>query len=406
MSRDYAAHFGGIRYPFQADKLSLFMAIGADLIHAEIDRDDMELRHLHQVTLAAPIQYVWPHPDRNILYVATSNRSISPDDDCHTLATVSVDNKTGKFDVLAEVMLPTRPIHLTVDTHARNVLVVYNAPSLITCHPIDSAGMAGRALDTDASPSPWSGIFPHQVLMLPDTQVAVVVARGNHPRGNRPEEPGSLELISVGDEGLKHVETVAPNGGFGFGPRHLAFHPNGRWAAVALERQNMLHIFRVEGDRIAAEPIAQVSTVSDDLADEGISQLAGTLRFHPSGDYLYVVNRNDNAVYKETEAPSSYSGNNIAVFGFDPESGHATCIQHIPTESVHVRTISLDVSGNVLVAASILPGKVMRDGVEENLPARLSCFRVDGDGRLTLVRVHDQGNEDLSLFWSHLNGCG
>lgn len=81
--------------------------------------------------------------------------------------------------------------------------------------------------------------------------------------------------------------------------------------------------------------------MTDDLADAGINQLAGTLRFHPSGAYLYVVNRNDNAVYKETDAPSCFSGNNVAVFKFDAESGHASCIQQIPTESV--RTISLDV---------------------------------------------------------------
>jgi len=403
MNANAVAHFGGIRYPFRMDKLTLLMSIGADLIHAEMDRVNIALNPLDRVSLSGPIQYAWPHPNTNILYVATSNRSISSLDDCHTLTTVKIDDETGAFQILSEVMLPSRPIHLTVDAQARHVLVVYNAPSLITCHTIDDTGIACPAVFSE-SPSRLAS-FPHQVLMLPGTQVAVVVLRGNHPRASHPEEPGALEFFSVGNGPLIHLATVAPGGGFGFGPRHLAFHPNGRWVAVSLERQNALQVFRVDGQCISDEPVACAPTIPDSLISEGINQLAGTLRFHPSGRFLYIVNRHDTAVYEEGRRPSHHDGNNIAVFEFDPESGCATCIQHIATESIHVRTISLDVSGKLLVAASILPTRAVRNNIEEQFPARLSCFRIEDDGRLTLLRLLDQNNLRSSLFWTHLNGC-
>ena len=67
-----------------------------------------------------------------------------------------------------------------------------------------------------------------------------MAARGHNPRNGKPEEPGCLKVFDYADGQLRNQVSIAPNGGFGFGPRHLEFHPNGRWIYVALERQNKL----------------------------------------------------------------------------------------------------------------------------------------------------------------------
>lgn len=396
-------HGGGIAYPRHTDALVLHLTIGPNLVCLRVDRNDLSLHEISRLTLAAPVQYVWPHPRRNLLYVACSNRTISKADDLHLLATVVVDERDGTMRLLAQVPLPTRPIHLTLDPAARHALVVYNAPARSTAHAIDAEGRAGEVLAQ--SPEPRVGVFPHQVLMLPSSEAAVVVvvARGNHAVPGRDEEPGSFEFFALDGEQLAHTASAAPGGGRGFGPRHLEFHPEGRWAAVSVERHNELHIYAVVRDRFAEAPAFRVSTLDVPRADSH-DQLCGTVHFHPSGRFLYVVNRHDTAVNGDGSMPSPLAGNNIAVFAFDAGTGRPELLQHVPTESVHVRTFSFDASGELLVAASILPALARRGDAVERVPARLTFFRCAPDGRLSLARVQDMDNERLNLFWSHLNG--
>ncbi len=394
-------HDGGVACPRRCDALVLHMAVGPDLICQRIDRVDLSLHEVSRLTLAAPVQYVWPHPSRSLLYVACSNRPISRADDLHLLVTVAVDEDDGSMRVLAQVPLPTRPIHLTLDPQARHALVVYNAPACITAHAIDAEGRAGDVLAQ--SPAPRVGVFPHQVLMLPSGAVAVVVARGNHAVPGRAEEPGSFEFLSIDGGRLTHTASIAPGPGRHFGPRHIEFHPGGRWAAVSAERNNELHIYAVERDRFSAEPAFRISTL-DTSPTGSRDQLCGAVHFHPCGRFLYVVNRHDTAVYGDGGVPSILAGNNIAVFAFDAETGRPELLQHVPTESVHVRTFSFDASGDLLVTASILPALALRGDTVQRVPARLSFFRTGPDGRLTLARLQDVDNERLNLFWSHLNG--
>jgi 6-phosphogluconolactonase len=390
--------FGGIVYPWRADALALHLSIGADLILYRVGRDDLSLIEVSRLTLPAPVQYVWPHPTRNLLYVASSNRSISKADDLHMLSTVQLDDLGGAMRNIGEAPLPTRPIHLTVNGAGDTLLVAYNAPALLTVHAIDPNGIAMRH-SNETEP----GVFPHQVRMLPSGASAVVVARGNHAHADVPEQPGSLEFISTQKDGIDRITTVASKGGEGFGPRHLDFDRSGRWAAISVERQNELHVFEVLGDRFASEPAHRLTTLHAP-SGAGHDQLSSTLHFHPNGRFLYVVNRNDTSVYGDGNRPSDLAGNNIAVYAFDAATGTPTLLQHVPTESVHVRTFSFDASGSLLATASILPALVRQGAGVTTVPSRLSFFRVGGDGRLTLARVHDMPNRRLSMFWSHLNG--
>ncbi|MDB6000737.1 MAG: 3-carboxymuconate cyclase, partial [Rhizobacter sp.] len=379
--------------------LTLHLSVGPALIAFAVDRHDLSRTEVGRVVLAAPIQYVWPHPTRSLLYVASSNRSISKADDVHSLATVEVDERTGALRVIGQVDLPTRPIHLTVEPSGLRLFVAYNVPSLVTVHAIRPDGRATQATPQASPPS--SGIYPHQVLVMPSGRAAIVVARGDDARHGKPEQPGSLRVLSLEDDALRPLQTVAPGDGYGFGPRHLDFHPSGRWVAVSIERQNELHVYSLTGDTLSAEPVFKLSTLPAPPRSPH-DQLAGAIRFHPNGKTLYVVNRNDTAIYGDGTIPSDFEGNNIAVYSFDDQTGRPELLQYVLTESVHVRTFSLDVTGRILVAASILPSTVRRgDGVEK-VPARLSFFRVANDGRLTLARLDDMGNERESMFWSRL----
>jgi 6-phosphogluconolactonase len=68
--------------------------------------------------------------------------------------------------------------------------------------------------------------------------------------------------------------------------------------------------------------------------------------------------------------------------------------------TIHLRTFSIDASGRLLVAVSILPMAV-RDGTTvTTLAAGLSVYRIGSDGRLALVRTYDVDTGKFMQFWS------
>ena len=97
-----------------------------------------------------------------------------------------------------------------------------------------------------------AGIFPHQILATPDNRLVLVPARGHDATRDRAEEPGSLRVFRFQDGRLSPLFSPAPNGGYGFGPRHIDFHPTKPWLFASLERQNALSVFRMSGDDIDA----------------------------------------------------------------------------------------------------------------------------------------------------------
>ena len=399
-----ASHFGGIAHARHADALTLHLSIGADLVHLKIDRRDFSLSEIGRLALPAPVQYVVPHPARSLLYVASSNRWIPNANNLHVLTTVEVDARTGTLRAVGQATLPARPIHLTVTQDGAGVLVAYNAPAGVSWHAIDGDGVAGGATVQDPPPL---GAYPHQVRVLPSGEAAVVVVRGNHAAANRAEEPGSLRFLGFDGGVFEDLGVVAPNGGLGFGPRHLDFHPGGRWAALSMERENEVQVFAVHDRGFDDVAAFKASTLSDARAAAMASdhdQLCSAIHFHPRGHALYVANRHDPAVYGREGEPCDHDGNDIAVHAFDAASGRLQLLQHIATDSVHVRTFSLDETGRLLVAASILPALERRDGHVARVPARLSFFRVAEDGTLTLAKVQDMPDSGQSMFWSHVDG--
>ena len=213
-----------------------------------------------------------------------------------------------------------------------------------------------------------------------------------------PEDPGSLKIFNYKDGVLTKGVSIAPNGGYGFGPRHLDFHPTQPWVYVSLERQNKMYVYRMEGDALSSEAIYKKETLAN--PDKVISrQAAGTVHVHPNGRFLYGVNRADTT--RELEGRNVFMGgeNTLAVYSINPSTGEPTPIQQIDTRGIHCRTFHIDPSGRMLVAAHNVP-VLARDGAGVNtVPACLSVFRISPDGTLGFVRKYDVDTRDKIMFW-------
>ena len=81
---------------------------------------------------------------------------------------------------------------------------------------------------------------------------------------------------------LTNRVTVALAGGYGFGARHLDFHPSRPWMYVLVERQNKLAMFRFEGEKLSPDP-AYVKDLLADPRNVRPRQLGGTVHVHPNG---------------------------------------------------------------------------------------------------------------------------
>ena len=139
-------------------------------------------------------------------------------------------------------------------------------------------------------------------------------------------------------------QVVAPGGGFGFGPRHVVFHPTQPWLFVSDERTNKLRVFACPDGQIEAEPAFVCDTLEEPDTVRP-RQLAGAIHIHPSGKFVYVANRSDHGAAEG--GPFRGGENSIAVFAIDPNTGAPKLVQHAPTQSIHVRTFALDPSQKI-----------------------------------------------------------
>lgn len=383
-----------------AGKVALYAGVGPELTHYDVDVPGAALIKRGSVTLPANVQYVWQHISRQYLYAASSNRgpgSHGAPGNTHHLTVFRVDSASGALQAHgAPLPLAHRPIHLTTDVPCEHVLIAYNNPSTVSVHRINRDASVGDELK---QPEPLdTGIFAHQIRVTPSNRLAILVTRGYDAAGTKAEDPGGLKVFNYRDGVLTNRVSIAPGGGYGFGPRHLDFHPSQPWVYVSLERQNRLELFKLDGDTLSATALFSKSL----LAEPGNvrpRQLGGTVHVHPNGRYVYGANRADSTTMIEGKEVFVGGENSIPVFAIDQSSGEPNLIQHMDSHGPHPRCFSIDPSGRILVVGNKSPLPVREGNGMRTVPASLAVFRIGGDGRLEFARNYeiDVGGKDM--FW-------
>jgi 6-phosphogluconolactonase len=245
----------------------------------------------------------------------------------------AIDPATGKLALLNQQ--PSRgegPCHVTVDHTGKFVLTTnYNSGSVAVL-PINDDGTLGTstAFDQHEGTGPnktrQEGPHAHSVNMDPTNRFAIVcdlgldkvfVYRLNSDGTLTPNDPPTAP--------------VAPGGG----PRHFAFHPNGKFAYVINEMGSTVTAFKWDGNKGTLSEIQTISTLPD-----GISMPNNTtaeVQVHPSGKFLYGSNRGHDS---------------IAMFAIDQDSGRLTSLGEVPSGGKTPRNFALDPSGTWLLAAN------------------------------------------------------
>lgn len=311
--------------------------------------------------LAAPVlaaetrnpSFLAAHPSRPFLYAVNEVGSLEGKP-TGGVSAFAIDRASGKLTFLNQrPSAGADPAHLSVDRGGRHVLVANYTGGSVAVLPIGADGRLG----------PASAAVQH-------TGSSVDPARQKAPHAHAVNLDAANRYAYVADLGLDKVLIYRfdPAGGSlapaappfasvkpGSGPRHLAFHPGGRFAYVINEMTCNITAFGVDSASGALREIESVSTLP---AGQGVAAGYSTaeIMVHPSGRFLYGSNRGHDT---------------IAVFAIDAASGTLTLVQHEPTQGSSPRGFGIDPGGQHLIA-----GNQRSDSVV--------VFRIDGKtGRLS-----------------------
>jgi 6-phosphogluconolactonase (cycloisomerase 2 family) len=384
-------------------RAALYAGTGLTLTQYDIDVEAATLTQRGSLTLPASTQYAWQHASKRYLYLAASDSGSGAvrgaPGNTHCVCAFLVDQATGALTPHGDpVPLRQRPIHLTTDAASEYLLIAYNLPSTLTVHRINGDGTIGEEIPQ----APFDGgIFAHQVRMLPSGRGVVLVTRGNDATRDKREDPGALKVFKYRDGKLSDEVSIAPNGGYGFGPRHLDFHPNRRWVYVSLERQDQIQLFTLQDDAFSPQAVFSKPTLADP-ATKRPRQLAGTVHVHPNGRVVYGCERATHSPHGQVEDEYQGGENTIVAYAIDERTGEPYFLQRVETKGMHPRTFSIDPSGRLLIVGNKSPVVTKTGGPERHIPASLDVFRIAADGKLDYVRKYDVDVCNACMFWSGL----
>ena len=372
----------------------LYAATGPELSTYAVLAQDGSLRKTSSVTLPFAVQYVWHHPSTRFVYAAWSN---GMQGDRHGVTAYRVDRSSGALVAHGPAIeIRHRPVHVTVDANASHVLVAYNNPSSLSVHTLNADGTLGSEVK---QPAPLDGgIYAHQVRVHPSNKMVVMVTRGNGPAPNRPEDPGALKIYSYKNGVVTNRQSIAPNGGFGYQPRHIDFHPTQPFMYLNLERQNQLQVYRVvNGESVEPNALYTKDTLDNQMASKP-AQMTGAIHVHPNGRFVYLSNRASGTMMVDGKTVWEGGENTIGVYAIDQQTGEPTRIQNIDSGGMHARTFTLDAPSALLVAAN-QNAVTKPDGTR--VPASLAVFRIGDNGKLQFLRKYDIDTEQgRSLMWA------
>lgn len=132
----------------------------------------------------------------------------------------------------------------------------------------------------------------------------------------------------------------------GAGPRHLTFHPSGKYLYVISELDSTMTAFKYDEPNGALTHIDTVSTLPSDFSG---TSFCADVHIAPSGKFLYGSNRGHNS---------------IVVFEVDGDSGKLKLMEHVSTGGDWPRNFTLDPAGKFLLVANQRSDNVVSFAIE------------------------------------------
>jgi 6-phosphogluconolactonase len=258
----------------------------------------------------------------------------------------AIDPATGKLKFINQrASMGAGPCHLTLDKTGKNLLVANYASGSVAVLPIGVDGELGEATsvmqDAGKGPNParQEGPHAHCTMLSPDNRFAfccdlgidkVMIYKFDAENGKLiPNKPAFVQLTP------------------GSGPRHLVFHPNGKFAFLISELASTITTFAYDRNKGALHELQTVSSLPAWYHDYN---KAAEIAVTPSGKFLFASNRGDDA---------------IVLFAIDPKKGTLTWVEEQKTGGKTPRQFGIEPSGRCLVVGNQDSDTVLVCGIDE-----------------------------------------
>jgi len=283
-----------------------------------------------------------------------------------SITAYEIDRTTGMLKELNRAS--TRgggPCHVSLDRTGRMAMIANYGGGSVASYRILADGRVseaasffqheGKSVNEKRQERPHA----HSINAAPDNRFAVACDLGTDEIVIYSIDPASGVMRKHG------VTKLAP----GSGPRHFAFHPNGRYGYAVNELLSTVTAFAYSNGSL--RELQTVSTLPEGFASENTT---AEIRVHPSGQWLYASNRGEDS---------------IAAFRVDARTGQLARMGNTPTQGRTPRNFFIEPSGRWLLAANQRSDTVVVFEIDARtgslLPARKGitvgqpvCLRVAG----------------------------
>ena len=223
------------------------------------------------------------------------------------------------------------PCHLFIDRKGKTLLVANYTGGSISALPIRSDGTLGRAVDVkqhagSSIKEQQKSAHAHCIILDQSERYALAADLGIDKVMIYRFDPVTGKLTQ-GKQPWAELQA-------GAGPRHLTFHPSGKYVYAINELDSTMTTLKYNPVNGTLDVIETVSTLPGDFS--GTSYCAD-VHVSPSGKFLYGSNRGHNS---------------IVVFEIDPRTGKLKQLEHVSTEGKWPRNFTIDPSGRFLLVAN------------------------------------------------------
>ena len=244
----------------------------------------------------------------------------------------AVDQRSGELRLLnQQPSLGADPCYLDVAAGGRFVLIANYTGGNVTVFPVQRDGSLGEAKDikqyrgSSANHERQEGPHAHFIALDSTNRFAYSCDLGTDKIMIFRFDARNGKLLP----GAPPWVQTKP----GAGPRHLAFHPSGRYVFVLNELHSTITAFARDREKGSLKELQTLTTLPKDFTGENTS---ADIHVSPDGRFVYCSNRGHDS---------------IAGFGINPGGGLSPIGQE-STRGMTPRNFAIDPTGAFLLAAN------------------------------------------------------
>ncbi|MBN1866555.1 lactonase family protein [Candidatus Sumerlaeota bacterium] len=254
----------------------------------------------------------------------------------------NVDPSTGLLTYMNEQSSGGEgPVFVKVDSTSQTLFVANYTSGVIASYPVQANGQISSAASTITHSGPLgpgqTGPHPHSIHSDPQNKWVYVPDLGMDRVMQYDYAPATSQMTAL-------TSTTLPAG---YGPRHMAFHPNGQWVYLACELANKVSL-------LYYDPGTGVLSVQAHYDAGTGTDTPSEVNVHPSGKFVYVGNR---------------GGNTIGVFAVNQADGTLALVEREPCQGTTPRHFNVDPTGHWLIVANQGSGDVTEFSIDQTTGA-------------------------------------